>query len=126
MSNIIKQKNFSYTFDAGACESCGGKCCTGESGYIYLSSGEITDIARLLKLDTEIFSDKYLYKHKGRYSIKERVVEDSFDCIFYDRNINGCSIYEARPTQCRTFPFWDYFKHRVDILKLECPGIIDD
>lgn len=34
-------------------------------------------------------------------------------------------IYEVRPTQCRTFPFWDYFKTRVDELKLECPGVVD-
>lgn len=27
----------------------------------------------------------------------------NYDCIFWK---NGCSVYEARPLQCRTFPFW--------------------
>jgi Fe-S-cluster containining protein len=26
-------------------------------------------------------------------------------CTFYDDE-TGCAIYEARPTQCRTWPFW--------------------
>lgn len=126
MSNIIKKKNFSYAFDSAACQSCGGKCCTGESGYIYLSSNEIDDISHLLQLGTNEFIAKYLYRHKGRYSIKETTFDGSFDCIFYDRQTSGCTIYEARPMQCKTFPFWDYFRNRVDLLKLECPGIIDD
>lgn len=126
MSNIIKNKSFSYAFDSSACQSCNGGCCTGESGYIYLAISEINNIASFLNMDTQEFKDRYLYIHKGRYSIKESIFEGSFDCIFYDRQINGCSIYEVRPTQCKTFPFWDYFRHRVDLLKLECPGIIDD
>jgi len=69
--------------------------------------------------------DKYLFKKSYKYSIKERKVLNEHECIFYDKDINGCSIYEARPIQCRTFPFWDYYKNRIDELKDECPGIID-
>ena len=33
-----------------------------------------------------------------------------YDCIFLDRNKYPgkaiCSLYEARPMQCRTWPFW--------------------
>ena len=29
------------------------------------------------------------------------------DCIFFDREIKGCKVYEERPVQCRTWPFWD-------------------
>jgi hypothetical protein len=28
------------------------------------------------------------------------------DCIFYDSE-EGCTIYEIRPRQCRTWPFWE-------------------
>jgi uncharacterized protein len=126
MSNIIKKEGFSYTFDSSRCESCEGRCCTGESGYIYLSKDEIIAIASLLELDLDTFAKRYLFQKNYKYSLKEVQYNDSYDCIFFDRNKNGCSIYEARPLQCRTFPFWDYFKQRVDILKLECPGILDD
>src|SRR5207248_6052084 len=27
------------------------------------------------------------------------------DCVFWDR-ARGCTVYPARPTQCRTWPFW--------------------
>lgn len=125
MSNIIKKDDFSYSFDASACSTCQARCCTGESGYIYVTNAEIEAISKFLALDIEDFMQQYLYKNAYKYSIKERKFEDSYECAFYDRESNGCTIYDVRPLQCRTFPFWDYFKNRVDELKLECPGIID-
>lgn len=126
MSNVIKQEGYPYAFDVSACSSCQGRCCTGESGYIYVNKTEIENIADLLDLDINEFAIKYLFKKGYKYSIKERVYNGSHECVFYDRESNGCTIYGARPTQCKTFPFWDYYKTRVDELKQECPGIIDD
>ena len=119
----MKQEGFDYTFLPDACETCQGRCCTGDSGYIYVSKNEIENISALLNLDVKEFVQKYLFKKMYKYSIKEIQYNDSFECIFYDRESNGCKIYDARPTQCKTFPFWDYYKTRVDELKLECPGI---
>lgn len=126
MSDVIKQEGYPYSFDVSACATCQGRCCTGESGYIYVNKTEIEKIADLLDMDINEFAIKYLFKKGYKYSIKERVYNDSHECVFYDRESNGCTIYSARPTQCKTFPFWDYYKTRVDELKLECPGIIDD
>jgi Fe-S-cluster containining protein len=67
----------------------------------------------------------YLFKKVYKYSIKELKYNNSYECIFYDRISNGCGIYDARPNQCKTFPFWDYYKTRITELKQECPGIID-
>jgi len=125
MSNIITKKNFSYAFNQDACASCEGRCCTGESGYIYVSTDEIKKVAELLGLSVNDFGVKYLFKSGYKYSIKEREHQGSFECVFYDRETNGCKIYEARPSQCISFPFWDYFKTKIDELKEECPGIID-
>lgn len=126
MSNIITKQGFSYSFNPNACNECQGRCCTGESGYIYVSKQEMKKIAKLLDMDLKSFMGEYLYKKDYKYSIKERVNGDSHECIFYDVSLNGCSIYDARPNQCTTFPFWDYYKNKVDELKLECPGILDD
>jgi Fe-S-cluster containining protein len=38
-----------------------------------------------------------------RRSLREKA---NGDCIFYDRAA-GCTIYPARPRQCRTWPFWE-------------------
>ena len=126
MSNIITKESFPYAFNTSACATCEGRCCTGESGYIYVTKNEIENISKLLGLSVNDFGVKYLFKKAYKYSIKEIQVEDSYECVFYDRATNGCKIYEARPNQCVTFPFWDYYKTQVDELKLECPGIIDD
>jgi len=125
MSNMIKKDGYNYEFNPLACQTCQAKCCTGESGYIHVSTSEIEVIAAFCELSIEEFTKKYLFKNGYKYSIKERKVEDSYECAFYDRATNGCLIYDVRPTQCRTFPFWDYFKTRVDELKLECPGVVD-
>jgi Fe-S-cluster containining protein len=123
--SIIKQENYPYAFDSNACNSCEGRCCTGESGYIYVTKQEIEKISNLLNLSVNDFVAKYLFKKGYKYSIKELKYNDSYECIFYDRKSNGCSIYDARPKQCKTFPFWDYYKTRISELKQECPGIID-
>jgi len=123
--SIISKEDYPYVFNSDACSSCEGRCCTGESGYIYVSKTEIYAIAKLLNLSINDFGVKYLFKKGYKYSIKEILHKESYECIFYDRELNTCKIYEARPSQCMTFPFWDYFKKHVDELKQECPGILD-
>lgn len=125
MQNIVKKDGYKYGFSPDACSSCQGRCCTGESGYIYVTKVEIESIAKLLGLDVKDVVSKYLFKKGYKYSIKEIKYNDSYECLFYDRESNGCRIYEARPSQCKTFPFWDYYKTRVEELKLECPGVVE-
>lgn len=126
MSNLLKKDGYNYSFNPNACESCGGKCCTGESGYVWISIIEIEALCKHLNLTIDEFSKKYLYKVDYRYSLKEvKLSEDSFACCFFDNIKKQCSIYEYRPEQCRTFPFWPYFQKRVEEVKKECIGIKD-
>lgn len=125
MSNIIKKEGYDYVFDASACSTCNARCCTGESGYIHVNAAEIENISKYIGMQTQDFTKRYLFKNGYRYSIKERKFGDSYECAFYDREANGCAIYEVRPSQCISFPFWDYFKNRVEELKMECPGVLD-
>ena len=126
MSNITRKESYPYAFDSSACATCEGRCCTGESGYIYVTKEEIKAIAEVLNIDINELRVKYLFKKGYKYSIKEFKHNDSYECIFYDRESNGCRVYNARPSQCKTFPFWNYYKTKVDELKQECPGIIDE
>lgn len=119
----MNEAGYDYSFDPNACESCGGNCCTGESGYIYLNQNEMAAIAEHLQLPIAEFKETYLLKKGYKYSIKERIVGDSHDCVFFDRQIKGCGIYPVRPAQCRAFPFWPYFKTHKEELQAECPGI---
>ena len=82
-------------------------------------------ISDFLKIDSATFILDYLRKDSYRPSIKElKIGPDNFSCIFFNHETNGCEIYPVRPEQCRTFPFWEYFKDRPDELKEECPGVV--
>ncbi|RLA70551.1 MAG: YkgJ family cysteine cluster protein [Epsilonproteobacteria bacterium] len=121
----MQQEGYPYVFDPSACAACEGRCCTGESGNIFVRPEEIRALAVLTEMEENDFRTAYLVKRGYKFSLKEKRFGVSYDCIFYERKYHGCSVYEARPVQCRTFPFWDYYKTRVDELKLECQGISD-
>ncbi len=101
------------------CTGCGA-CCKLGGGFVYPSLEDVGFSARHLELSVNAFTETYMELHKGQYVFKN----DGDNCIFYGQN--GCNIYEARPTQCRTFPFWkDNLKshYRWKIIEEECEGI---
>ncbi|WP_148624912.1 YkgJ family cysteine cluster protein [Aliarcobacter cryaerophilus] len=124
MSNLIKKNGYNFSFNPTACESCAGNCCIGESGYIWINIVEIEALSKYLGLTLDSFREKYLFKVGYKYSIKEvELSNNSFACCFFDLEKRKCSIYDYRPTQCRTFPFWEYFKNNEKEVYKECPAI---
>nr|WP_258864542.1 YkgJ family cysteine cluster protein [Helicobacter sp. MIT 01-3238] len=103
----IATKDFSFEFVPSACKECGGKCCVGESGYIFLSLSQAEAIADFLHLSLEDFARKYLIKVGYRFSLIEKRYENGFACVFFDEVKKSCQIYPLRPKQCVDFPFWD-------------------
>lgn len=86
-----------------------GRCCTsrGEYGYVYLTKKDREDMAKVLGLTKAQFTKDYCQKGDDVYFLKEN--PESPDCIFLEGN--KCSVYEGRPTQCRTWPFWPENMH---------------
>lgn len=124
--NIIKKDGFSFAFKPSSCDSCAGNCCIGESGYIWINPKERENLAKHLDLSVEDLASKYLRKVGYKYSIKEKQLEENnYACMFFDLDKKQCSVYEARPIQCKTFPFWDYFKTNIQEVKNECPAITE-
>jgi Fe-S-cluster containining protein len=124
--DLIKKDGFEFSFNPKACEECGGRCCTGESGYIWTTPLEMHKIANFLNIPIEEFKKVYLIKVDYKFSIKEKKLsENNFACLFFNEKEKNCMIYDVRPHQCKTFPFWDYFKNDKEKVKEECPGIID-
>lgn len=120
----MHEKGYAYAFNPKACEACQGNCCIGESGYIWVSLEEIRAMAQHQKMSEAVFINDYLLKIRYRFTLKEIPYEGGFGCIFFDRDKKMCRIYDVRPSQCRTFPFWEYFKQNIDEVVTECPGII--
>jgi len=121
--DMVKEKGYNFGFDHKACENCSGYCCTGESGNIWVNKEEIKKIAGFLDLSSEDLVKYYLTKIHYKYSLKELKISGDFQCVFFDDKNKNCSIYEVRPNQCRTFPFWDYFKNNIEEITKECLGI---
>jgi Fe-S-cluster containining protein len=88
------------------CTRC-GNCCTGESGTVFVSDEELSDLANLLDLARHELRAMYTRTlPSGVISLREREREDgSHECVFWDREA-GCRVYARRPRQCRTWPFW--------------------
>lgn len=110
-------------FDPKKCEICGGKCCIGESGFIWINPVEIENLSKFLNLNFEKFCEIYTNKIGFKFSLKEKSYQNGFACVFFDEVKKNCKIYDFRPNQCRTFPFWDYYEDKIDELKKECIGV---
>ena len=99
----IETKNEPW-FDDGLrfkCTGC-GKCCTGYPGYVYLSSADLDRLSEYFNLSREEFARKYTRLVEDQYALLDR--PKTYDCIFLKDN--QCSVYDARPIQCKTFPWW--------------------
>ncbi|MCP4178611.1 MAG: YkgJ family cysteine cluster protein [bacterium] len=128
MTNVklIKIKGFDYSFNPDKCAECKGKCCNGESGNIWISNEEIAELAKFMNLTVNILIKLYLKQVGGKWSVLELKINNNYSCVFYDDISDSCSIYNYRPQQCRDFPFWNYYKNRINELKEECPAIYDN
>lgn len=119
----VQKEGFDFRFDPGACKRCQGRCCRGTSGHVWVNQKEIHALGLFLKSNAIDVIDRYLHRIDNRYAMKEQSDAGGYACIFYDTQKHRCSIYEVRPSQCRQFPFWEYFKRHYDLLIEECPGV---
>ncbi|MEM6688715.1 MAG: YkgJ family cysteine cluster protein [Planctomycetota bacterium] len=85
------------------CTQCGG-CCSGGPGFVWIDDNELQAMANHLKIEVEDFKRKFTRMVDGRRSLTER---QNYDCVLLDQESRKCTVYENRPIQCRTWPFWD-------------------
>lgn len=123
---IIKKEGFDFTFNGAKCSECGGKCCYGESGYIFTNISEMEQMSAFLKIPFEDFCLHYIKKVGMRFSLIEKTCNDrakGVSCIFFDEESLCCAIYAVRPKQCRTFPFWSSYKNNKSEIIERCMGV---
>jgi Fe-S-cluster containining protein len=52
--------------------------------------------------------EEFERKYVRRVGIRRTLIEYSNgDCVFFDGQTRKCTVYEDRPRQCKTWPFWD-------------------
>lgn len=100
-----------------------GQCCVsrGEYGFVYMTKMDRQRMASVLNMTTTAFTRKYCAKTDGVFHLKDG---KGPECLFLVNN--RCSVYEGRPEQCRTWPFWSEVMN-AKAWKKEvanyCPGV---
>jgi len=112
-----------------SCTMC-GNCCSGPEGYVLIDDDEADALAKRLNLPLHEFLERFARVTSLGVSLTEKLSPFGRDCVFLDRDtIPGkavCGVYEDRPKQCRTWPFWSsVIKSRStwDRTKRTCPGL---
>lgn len=107
-----------------ACQRC-LYCCSSEPGYVFLSQSDISNASKVLSISESEFVRIYCrYVDYGYYQMISLKEKSNYDCIFLTKE--GCSIYQGRPVQCRTYPFWKGImedRKSWDEEAKSCPGI---
>lgn len=106
------------------CKRCSG-CCGKSPGFVFLSKADLERLCGFFCMKPVEFVEKYCrwtvyYEGKTVLALFE---QKNYDCVLWN---NGCSAYEERPVQCRTYPFWDWMiksKEMWDECAVDCPGM---
>jgi len=100
-----------------------GNCCVsrGGYGYVYLTKADRKAMAKQLGLSATSFTKQYCEQEAGIWKLKSGPTDD---CIFLKDK--RCGVYQGRPTQCRTWPFWpEVLNAKVWSKEVSsfCPGV---
>ncbi|MGH9632540.1 MAG: YkgJ family cysteine cluster protein [Bryobacteraceae bacterium] len=103
-----------------ACQRGCTACCR-MVGYVYITETDLRRAARFVGMTAAEFEARYVYRTAHLLRLRK---PRASQCHFL--RDSGCSIHPAKPTQCRTFPFWPELVENREAWKKTaeyCPGI---
>ncbi len=95
--------------------------CCDQRGFVYLTESDLIRAAEFVGMAVQEFEARYVYRTRNYLRLRK---PPASQCHFLQDH--GCSIHPAKPTQCRTFPFWPDLLNSVQAWKRTaayCPGI---
>tara|TARA_B100001996_G_C18635031_1_gene583359 strand:- start:411 stop:866 length:456 start_codon:yes stop_codon:yes gene_type:complete len=110
-----------------SCQADCGKCCDEPGGIVYLRPED----ANILSNHHRLAMDEWLERDcrqtiDGRFVLKSDPITDI--CIYLSAD-KKCTVYESRPVQCKSYPFWPEnlrsersWKRTIE----ECPGLYSE
>jgi len=99
------------------CKQCPGYCCS--YPLIEVSKTDIGRLAKHFELDYAAAEERFTYYDKEEKVRGLRKHKDEFFgsvCRFFDLKERRCTVYEARPSTCRGYPYskscgyWEFLK----------------
>ncbi len=113
-----------------SCTLC-GDCCSGGPGYVWFNDQEAEAMAAKVGVGVYDFLRTYAERAEGKWTLRNvKNAKGEHDCVFLKPlpgGKRGCGLYEVRPTQCQTWPFWSGViksKKAWDKVAKRCPGMI--
>lgn len=88
-----------------ACARC-GNCCAGKGSVVVVTEREVEALARAAGLSPAEFRVRHTRESMGDTVLLDR---DDGSCEWLERRADGttaCSVQQAKPDQCRSYPFW--------------------
>ena len=85
------------------CLACPALCCR-QAGYVEVTKTDIRRLAKFLHMSVREFEAKHIVEKTRRGS--KRIKSGYETCQFLD-NDRRCSVYEARPKDCRGYVCWN-------------------
>ena len=124
--NFLPMRNEPFYADGlkFSCKRCSA-CCRYDAGFVFLSEKDMNNLTSALNMKRNEVIKTYCrwvgdWKGDDVLSLREK---SNKDCILWD---DGCKVYNMRPLQCITFPFWESVvssKGAWEIAAASCPGI---
>lgn len=89
---------------------------------MWVEEDDIEQMSTAKQMTSAAFVERFVYAKNSKLSLRE---DPNGACSLLDGS-NRCSIYECRPQQCRTFPYWPQLANEgpaLDMASAYCPGI---
>jgi Fe-S-cluster containining protein len=105
-----------------SCVRC-SECCRIDPGFVFLRKSDTEMLVSALNMRYTEFIKRFCrwvpnIGGKEQLSLREKA---NYDCVFWE---NGCALYDARPLQCKTYPFWPSMLASRDTWELmNCAGM---
>lgn len=129
-TTVVYRRLMKRWFDSSvafACTAC-GKCCKSRNTRVFVNPSEVEELATAKSVPVPEFLRKFtdtLIDSNGRSLVTLKGHPKKPQCIFLEGN--ACTVYNVRPTQCRTYPFWP--QHMIGAAEwraeaVNCEGIV--
>ena len=118
MDTLIHQKE--KILNTFTCQQS-GNCCRCP-GYVYVTQHDITNMAHIKECTSSEFKTRYTQQKKG-WSL---IASPTFRTHCFLNKKNQCTVYNARPSACKTYPNWPHiWKNDTTLLNeaKKCPGL---
>ena len=107
-----------------SCKRCSA-CCRYDAGFVFLSENDLNKLTAAFQIEKNKFLSVYCrwvrdWNGDEVLSLKEK---SNKDCVLWN---SGCTVYDDRPLQCVTFPFWNSIlasKENWEAAASGCPGM---